>query len=339
MATFDKREGKRGTSWRVQVRRKGYPPQTRSFKKYDEAKAWARETESKMDKRAFVPLGEAEKTTLYDALSRYLVDVTPTKKGAKQETARIDLIQRMKIAKHTLTALRSSDIASWRDSMVKDGKAPTTIRNLATIISQVYETAKNEWGMEGLHNPVKGVKMPKHRPGRDRRLVKHADPDQDEETRLLKACDTSKSHWLKPIVVVALETGMRLGEILSMTRPNIDYDTSVIHLPDTKNGTSRDVPLSSRALDALRETPASTNEDKRVFPMTTHSFEHHFKQARISAGIENLRFHDLRHEATSRLFERGLDIMEVGHITGHKTLDMLRRYTHLRASDLAKKLG
>ena len=339
MATFDKREGKRGTTWRVQIRRKGYPAQVRSFTKHDDAKAWAREVEGKMDKRSFVPLGEAENTTLYEALARYLVDVTPTKKGERQETARIDLLQRMDISKFTLTTLRSSNIASWRDALVKDGKAPTTIRNLATIISQVYETAKFEWGMEGLHNPVKGVPMPKHRPGRDRRLVKHADPEEDEEAKLLKACEASNSHWLRPIVIIALETGMRLGEILSMKRPNINYDTAVVHLPDTKNGTTRDVPLSSRALKALQEMPTSTDEEKRVFPLTTHSLEHHFKKARKAAEIENLRFHDLRHEATSRLFERGLDIMEVGHITGHKTLDMLRRYTHLKASDLAKKLG
>lgn len=339
MATLTKREGKNGTSWRVQIRRKGHPTQTRTFEKHSDAKAWAREIEGQMDKRAFVPLGDAENTTLHDALDQYLREVTPNKKGAKQEEGRIDLLKRMKISEFTLTRLRSADIASWRDDLITMGKAPTTIRNMATIISQVYETAKNEWGMEGLHNPVKTVKMPKHRPGRDRRLIKHTDPAQDEETRLLKACVASKNHWLKPIVILAIETGMRLGEILSIHRDNIDCEHSTIHLPDTKNGTSRDVPLSSRALTALQKAPASANPDGQRFPMSTHSFEHHFKKARENAGIENLRFHDLRHEATSRLFEHGLDIMEVAHITGHKTLDMLRRYTHLKASDLAKKLG
>ncbi|HEY9081471.1 site-specific integrase [Magnetovibrio sp.] len=333
MATFTKREGKKGASWRAQIRRQGVPIQTRTFAKRSDAQAWAREIEGMMDKRTFVPLGDAENTTLHTALGRYLIEVTPHKKGAKQETARIDLLQRMKLSEFTLTRLRSADIASWRDDLVSMGKAPTTIRNMTTIISQVYETAKYEWGMEGLHNPVKGVPMPKHRPGRDRRLV------DDEEDRLLKACEESRSHWLKPITIIALETGMRLGEILSLKRTNIDYKVAVAHLPDTKNNTARDVPLSTRAIEALQAAPASTDKEGRAFPITTHSFEHHFKKARQSAGIENLRFHDLRHEATSRLFERGLDIMEVGHITGHKTLDMLRRYTHLKASDLAKKLG
>ncbi|MEG3620152.1 site-specific integrase [Magnetovibrio sp. PR-2] len=339
MATISKRKTKKGVAWCVQIRRKGYPTQTRTFNKHPDAKAWARDIEGQMDKRSFVPIGNAENTTLHDALDRYLKEVTPNKKGAKQEEARIDLLKRMKLSEFTLTRLRSSDIASWRDDLVGMDKAPTTIRNMATIISQVYETAKFEWGMEGLHNPVKGLPMPKHRPGRDRRLVKHADPAQDEEARLLKACDASKSHWLKPIVIIAIETGMRLGEILSIKRAHIDYKDAVIHLPDTKNGTSRDVPLSSRALDALENTPASIDKEGRAFPITTHSLEHHFKKARAAAEIENFRFHDLRHEATSRLFEHGLDIMEVSHITGHKTLDMLRRYTHLKATDLAKKLG
>ncbi|MBL4614278.1 MAG: site-specific integrase [Magnetovibrio sp.] len=317
----------------------GEPTQTRTFKKHSDALAWSQEIEGKMDKRTFVPLGEAEKTTLHVALGWYLREVTPRKKGAKQESNRIDLLQRMKLSEKTLTRLRSADIASWRDDLVSMGKAPTTIRNMVTIISQVYETAKFEWGMERLHNPVKGVPMPKHRPGRDRRLIKDRDKDKDEEVQLLEACKASSSHWVTPIVILAIETGMRLGEILTLKRANIDYKTSVAHLPDTKNGTARDVPLSTRALEALKAAPASTDKEGGAFPMTTHSFEHHFKKARIAAEIENLRFHDLRHEATSRLFERGLDIMEVGHITGHKTLDMLRRYTHLKASDLAKKLG
>lgn len=335
MATFNKHEGKKGSTWRVQIRRRGYPVVTRSFNKYADAKAWATETEGMMDKRSYVPLGDAEKTTLYDALARYLTDVTPTKKGAKQETARIDQLQRMTLSSFTLTALRSSDIASWRDSLNKEGKAPTTIRNLATIISQVYETARAEWGMEALRNPVKGVKMPAHRPGRERRLEK----EKDEEARLLQACEEGASQWLRPIVIMALETGMRLGEILSMQRKHVDHLAGVAHLPETKNGTKRDVPLSSRALAALASVKDLASIDGRVFPITIDSIEYHFRKAREAADLENLRFHDLRHEATSRLFERGLDIMEVGHITGHKTLDMLRRYTHLKASDLVKKLG
>jgi len=337
MATFTKRKGKTGIRWRAQVRRKGYPSQVETFGSKTDAEAWAREIEGLIDKRAFVPLGEAEKTTLNEALGRYLIDVTPSKKGARQEASRIDLLQRMTISDYHLTALRSSDIAKWRDSMVADNKAPSTIRNLSTIISQVYEKARTEWGMEGVRNPVRGVPMPKHRQGRNRRLIHHKDEEKDEETRLLKAARDNSSPWIEPIIIIALETGMRLGEILSLQSKNINFTVRVAHLPDTKNGTPRDVPLSSRAITALKNVPASINGI--VFPIDVVKFETRFRWVRDKAKLDNFRFHDLRHEATSRLFERGLDIMEVSHITGHKTLDMLKRYTHLKAADIAKKLG
>jgi len=335
MATISKRKTKHGWKYCAQIRRKGMPEQTSTHKTKAAAQAWARDIEGKMDRNAFISVGDAEKTTLYEALDRYLGEVTPSKKGARQEAARIDQLKRMPLSDYSLMRIRSSQIATWRDSLVDKSKAPTTIRNLATIISQVYETARAEWGMEGLHNPVKGVKMPAHRPGRDRRLKK----EKDEEVRLLQACEEGQSQWLRPIVIMALETGMRLGEILSMQRKHVDHLAGVAHLPETKNGTKRDVPLSSRARAALASVKDLASIDGRVFPVTIDSIEYHFRKAREAAEIENFRFHDLRHEATSRLFERGLDIMEVGHITGHKTLDMLRRYTHLKAADLAKKLG
>jgi len=344
MATISKYVGKRGTTWRAQVRRKGFPSQTDSFESKADAKRWATEIENQMDKRKFVPLGDAENTSLYEALERYLIEVTPTKKGAKQETARIRQLRSMALSEFALTALRSADIASWRDALLKENKAPTTIRNLATIVSQVYETARQEWGMEGLSNPVRGVRMPKHRLGRDRRLVANADDKKDEEKRLLVASKNVSCIYLTPIIIIALETGMRLGEILSIQRKHIDFNECVAHLPDTKNNTSRNVPLSSRALKAIKDTPANLSE-ARIFPIkkdagqAVDTIEYHFRKAREAAKLKDFRFHDLRHEATSRLFEMGLDIMEVSAITGHKTLDMLKRYTHLKAADLAKKLG
>lgn len=337
MATITKRAGKSGVRWRAQIRRKGYPSQVQTFGSKADAEAWVRQVESLMDKRAFVPLGEAENTTLYEALERYLTEVTPHKKGKRQEAARIDLLKRMTISEYHLTSLRSSDIAKFRDNLLADGKAPTTIRNLTTIISQVYEKARTEWGMEGLRNPVRGLPMPKHRPGRNRRLVRHKDAAKDEEARLLQAAAASSSPWMKPVIIVALETGMRLGEILSLQRNHVDFKKRVAHLPETKNGAARNVPLSTRAMTAIKDAPASVGG--LVFPIDVVKFENSFRTIRKKAGLEDFRFHDLRHEATSRLFERGLQLEEVAEITGHKTWNMLRRYTHLKAEDIAKKLG
>ncbi|MEO5337337.1 MAG: site-specific integrase [Magnetospirillum sp. WYHS-4] len=158
-----------------------------------------------------------------------------------------------------------------------------------------------------------------------------------EQDRLLEACRASRSTWLAPIVVLAMETGMRLGEIVGLQWENVDFGSRVAALPMTKNGTRREVPLSSRAIVTLRKLPRSI--DGRVFPITDEAVKRAWRAATTRADIEDLRFHDLRHEATSRLFEKGLDTMEVAAVTGHKTLTMLRRYTHLKAADLAKKLG
>ena len=112
-----------------------------------------------------------------------------------------------------------------------------------------------------------------------------------------------------------------------------------MHLPDTKNGDSRDVPLSPQALELLKDLPRNIRGDQVVFPLHFEALKSSWRRACCSAGIIDLRFHDLRHEATSRFFEKGLNVMEVAAITGHKDLRMLQRYTHLRAEDLALKLG
>lgn len=322
------REGKL-IGYQAKVRRKGFPAESRVFDTKTDAKVWAADIEAQMKRGTFVNRTEAESTTLREALDRYLTEVTPKKKGARQEAARIRQLRETRVAEYSLANLRSAHIAEWRNDLVAAGKAPTTIRNLASIISQVYETAKFEWHMEGLHNPVTGVPMPSLRQGRDRRLA------DGEEERLLTACRAGGSYWLAPMVTLALETAMRQGEMLALQWPNIRG--RVAHLPDSKNGTSRDVPLSSRARAALDELPRAL--DGRVFPVGQDGVVTAFRSATRRAGIAGLRFHDLRHEATSRLFESGWNIMEVASVTGHKTLQMLKRYTHFEAEKLADKLG
>ena len=131
---------------------------------------------------------------------------------------------------------------------------------------------------------------------------------------------------------------MRQGELIGLRWEHVDLARRIAHLPDTKNGEARTVPLSSTAVDVLRALPRSIHAE--VFPgLTTEAVKRAFARARRRAGLEDLHFHDLRHEATTRLFERGLNIMEVATITGHKDLRMLRRYTHLKAEELARKLG
>lgn len=220
-----------------------------------------------------------------------------------------------------------ADIAAYRDKRGHYVAAATVGRELA-VISHIFNVARKEWGMESLSNPVEAVRKPKLPKSRDRRL------EPGELDRLLEATESLE---LGTIVLLAVETAMRRSEIAGLLRKNVNLLKRTLILTDTKNGESRTVPLSSRAVELLSSMP--TRISGRVFGMAPDSITQAFDRACEHAGIDDLRFHDLRHEAASRLFEKGLNPMEVASITGHKTLQMLKRYTHLRAEDLAKKLG
>jgi len=328
MAYFEKRKNKDGSvSHRVQIRRKGYAIVTDTFDRQSDAKKFAAKVEREMDERKWRDSSEADSTTLDEALTRYLEEITPGKKGEKAEKERINQWKRRPIAKQFLSLLRGTDFAKHRDERVKQGRAPSTIRNELNVISHLFTIARKEWGMDNLNNPIKDVKMPKARKGRDRRLV------GDEETKIVKAL----KYPYDSIVILAVETAMRRGELVSIKREFIDLKSAVIHLPDTKNDEARDVPLSTRAVRIIEALPKQIKG--RLFDTSERRISKYFKIAVDDLKIEDLRFHDLRHEATSRLFEIGLNVMEVASITGHKDLRMLTRYTHLRASDLAKRLG
>ena len=199
------------------------------------------------------------------------------------------------------------------------------------LLGHVFEVARKEWGIYA-HNPVRDIKLPPSGRPRDRRL------QPGEEARLFTACREARNRWLLPMVQLAMETAMRQGELLRLRWEHIELNRRTAHLPDTKNGEARTVPLSSTAVAVLRARPRALHGD--VFQgVTTEAVKRSYMRATRRAGIEDLRVHDLRHEATTRLFEKGLNIMEVASITGHKDLRMLRRYTHLKAEDLAKKLS
>lgn len=329
MATIRK---KGDYQWHVQVRRKGFPSQTKTFDIKTDAEAWARMIESEMDRGVFIDRSEAENTTLAEALTRYMQEVTPSKKGAQRETDRIKRWLEHPLAARFLATIRGKDIAEFRDEWRKSGLAENTIRLEIALLSQVFETARKEWGMESLSNPCRNIKLPGSSAQRERRL------QGDEEARLLEALSKGRNPHAVPIVRFAIATAMRQGEILGLEWKNVDLKKRVAHLEDTKNGESRDVPLSSAAIDILNSMPRPIDGGK-IFRMTQDGLIRAFSRACAATGIEGLRFHDLRHEATSRLFEGDFSIAEVSAITGHKTLQMLKRYTHLRAEDLARKLG
>jgi integrase len=330
MATIRKLRGR----WQAQVRRRGTKPRAKSFDTRTEAEAWARALEAEVDKHGLAPDTKIlEATTLGDLLKRYREEVSPTKRGAPQEIQRIGVMERHEIAYRTLVGLSPADMSAFRDERLASVSPATTLREMA-ILSHVLEVAIRDWGYPLGRNVAKLVRRPSVKNERKRRL------QNDEEQRLLVACDGGKTPYLKTLLILAIETGMRRGELLGLTWSDVSHNRRVITLAITKNGEGREVPLSQRAFHALVSWKASANPDEpRIFPMSPGSLEQAWRRLLVRAGIEALRFHDLRHEGVSRLFELGLNVIEVSTISGHKELRMLRRYSHLSADNLVARLG
>ena len=323
MATVQKRGP---YQWRVQIRKKGHPPQTRTFDVRSEADAWARQVEGEMDRGLFVSRKEAENTTLSEALDRYEREVSSQKRSSDQDRIYVRYWKKTALAARNLASIQGKDLAAWRDERLLAMKPATVDRELR-IISHLFTIAVKEWGMSGLVNPVSQIRKPKLPPGRDRRLL---------SGELEKILANTESPHLSDIVRFALETAMRRGEIAGMTWEMVDLKKRTVTLPETKNGEKRIVPLSAEAIRILSGIPRRL--DGSVWGITEDPITRAFVRACTRAKVEGLTFHDLRHEATSRLFEKGFNPMEVAAITGHKTLQMLKRYTHLKAEDLAKRM-
>lgn len=339
--------------FRARVRRAGYPDKSETFPTRELAERWARQVEAAVAAGTLTDDTQAATTTLGEALARYGREVTPGKRSHRQEARRIAALQLHPLAGRTLAQLRGADLADYRDArlagvpfdafraMREAGQDPltrperkpvgaNTVRLELAIIGNLYTIARKEWGMEGLRSPVGNVRKPSPPVGRDRRLL------PGEEARLLLACPAK----LRAAVTLALETAMRRGELAGLAWDRVDLARRVVRLALTKNGKPRDVPLSPRAVEVLQGLPR--RDDGRVFGPAAAVAEwltHAFADAAKAAGCAGLRFHDLRHEATSRLFERGLEASQVAAITGHQTLAMLARYTHLRTTDLVARLA
>ena len=246
MASFRKRGP---WQWQAQVRKKGQPLQTRTFETRALAEQWARAIEVEMDKGVFVSRVEAESTTLKELLERYLAEITPRKKGAASETNRLRALMRLQLALRYVAGIRGMDIARFRDERLRK-VTPSTVKRDLVLLGHVFEVARKEWGIY-VQNPVRDIRLPTDNRPRDRRL------QAGEEARLLAACEQARNPWLLPIVQLALETAMRQGELIRLRWEHIDLNHRTAHLPDTKNGESRTVPLSTTAIRVLRALPRS----------------------------------------------------------------------------------
>lgn len=321
---------RRWDKWQVQVRRKGSPSVTHSFIRKNDAELWARQIESEADRKGLkVDPRVLQNTTVRQIVERYRDTVTVTKRGKVNETIILDALLRQPFSDLSLADASSDTFAKYRDERLKTVKA-TTIRRELSLLHHAFDLARQEWNIPTAVNPLRGVRRPPQDKARDRRL------EPGELDTLVTGCRKSRNKFLLPLIYLAVETGMRRGELLNIRWGNFDPAKHTLHIPLTKTGIPRTIPLTGRAIEVLKGIEPS--EDHRVFPIAANALRLAWQRLTKRVRIPDLHFHDLRHEAISRFFEMGLSIPEVALISGHRDYRMLFRYTHLRAEDVGKKL-
>ena len=323
MATFDKRGD---LQWRAQIRRKGYPIQRKTFNSRAEAEAWAKTVESEMIRGVFRSSKEAERTTLKAALDRYLEEVSVHKRGHTREKKRIEKWKAHPLASRFLASITPKDISEYHKERREAGYSERTIWLEVAILSHLFNYARAKWGMDSLENPVaptrvKGTDPDKKKrgnhEGRDRVL------SREEQEKLLDKL-SQEMRW---IVTIAVETGMRRGEIMSLSRQNIDLAKRLVKLDRTKNGDSRSIFLSEKAYNSLKEVMNQPvrNIDGSLWTRGADNVTSIFARATRSAELKDLRFHDLRHTAATRLAPF-MQVHELAKYLGHRTVNMVMRY-------------
>ncbi|MHB9136368.1 MAG: tyrosine-type recombinase/integrase [Acidithiobacillus ferrooxidans] len=330
-------------TWKAVIRKQGWPTAAKTFRTKRDAEDWSRQTEDEMVRGVYIQRAPSQKLSLDMALDRYLREITPTKKagGSQRRDHTSAKALRARLGKYALAALNQEIIGRYRDDRLAEGRAGNTVRLELALLSHLFTVAIREWGISLPANPALLVRKPKGN-SRDRRL------QGDEAACLLKSVHAHSNPILAWATELALETAARVDEILSVELRDVNLTRRIVIFRDTKNGDTRGVPLTVRATEIFREAietyprkgtnlvfPGNPGRDGIRRPYTMNKV---WKTALERAGIQGLHFHDLRHEATSRLVEMGLSDTKTRQITGHKTAQMMDRYTHLRSEELVQDL-
>lgn len=325
MATYRKR----GKRWQAIIRLAGHDPESATHATRAEAKAWAERREDELRE------GVRPERTVADAMLAYRETVLPRLRGAPKELVRINALLRDDALASAPLTDDGAIYAQWRDRRLAQVSTASVLREW-TLIRSVLEHARRDLGWIAV-NPMRDVRKPKQPMHRERRI------SDDEIERMRLALGwlsddvpvTTYSQQIAVMFLLAIETAMRAGELLSLTWPHVDLRYRVAHLPMTKNGQSRDVPLSRRAIDLLRAMQGA--DPVRVFTVSADSRDALWRKARANAKIPDLRFHDTRHEAITRL-ARKLDVLDLARMVGHRDLGSLRAYYNATASEIAARL-
>ena len=341
MASIKERES---GYWQAKVRRKGWPTQSKTFSTKTAAETWARAVESEMDKGMFISRAAAERTTVKELAKKYREEFAPHHYRGKAWEVKLKHLED-RLGSYSLAALTPEVVAGYRDGRLKDPDprhkdsrtAPhvsgATVKTELDLLSKMLNIAETEFGISlPMGNVVRSIRKPKDGASRDRRL------SAEDWQRLESQCKASGNPWLYPAFILAVETSMRQGELLTARWEHYKKSNRYILLPQTKNGEARAVPLSTRAVEVFESLPV--HDSGRVIPLEKQTLYSAFKAAVDRAKVDNFRWHDLRHEAISRIAETGkLTLLEMAAVSGHKSLTMLKKYTHLHAEQLAHKLG
>lgn len=362
MATIEKRERQKGIVYQVDIRVSGYPRQKKTFRRLTDAKAWAAKTESEIHSGQFRPLNrKSQRKTFSDVLDRYQGEVLPHLAESTQRAAQTYLKHwRRALGEYGLSFITAEQISKLMNELAKipdqrssaktsKPKSRKTLKHYRDTLEVLFKKAVS-WGWLGI-NPMDGVEpITKIRNERVRFL------SDDERERLLDACRTSPNSLLYPIVIFALATGSRKGEILNLFLSDIDLERHMAILRDTKNGETRSVPIVGHLNEVLTEQIGLSNDtynqflpsknQRYLFPRrdlkAPIDIRKAWENALVKAKITDFRFHDLRHSTASYLAMQGATLLEIADMLGHKTLQMVKRYSHLSADHkrgLAERLN
>lgn len=365
MASIQKRVGRDGAiTFRVQVRLKGAPPEQASFTSKTAAKLWAQKTETAIRENRHFRTAEARRHTVAELIDHYIAHCLP-QKPSSEVTQRFQLLWwREEIGSRILAELRPDIFVNARTALSTrvvakkgaDGEvakvkiSPGTINRYFAALSSAFTVAVKELGW--LHeNPLRNINKLKEPKGRDRYLL------PEEIKRLVAACKAATNAYVYTFVLLSLSTGMRKNEVLGLRWRDVDESMKQLTLHDTKNGEKRGIPLARPALGAMRrlrkraikllkaqKRSAQELGDEHIFPSRSGGHEPldirvPWETVRDAAKLTNFRIHDLRHTAASYLAMNGSSLLDIAHILGHKSLDMVKRYAHLSPQHTANTLA
>jgi len=341
MASFEERKTEDGIkSYRVKIRLKGHPVETATFERLTDARKWAQSTESAIREGRHFKTTEAKRHTVTQMIDRYIRDVLSQKPKSIHDRKTQLNWWKDQIGSYSLADATPALIAEARDRLAQgktlraEHRSAGTVNRYLAALSHAFTIAIREWGWLQ-DNPLRRVTKPKENRGRVRFL------SDDERKQLLEACRESSHPWLYTIVVLCLSTGARKMEVLGLTWRQVDFQRNVIVLEETKNGERRLLPLAAHALELMKELSKVRRIDTDLIfpgkdPTKPIEIAKAWERALDKAKIEDFRFHDLRHSAASYLAMNGASLAEIAEVLGHKTFQMVKRYSHLSEAHTAK---